>query len=87
MHRGRCEIARLDELFDFGDGDSAGLRAERIEVLRGLLVDEVAVAVTDPGVHEGEVAGDGPLEHVLDAVEDRESPSASEASAIEPSRA
>ena len=58
-------LAGLDELLDLGDADPAGHRRERREVAGRLVEHEVAVAVALQGVHEGEVGGDGLLEHEL----------------------
>src|ERR1700756_2038868 len=69
VHEHRVEVARLDELLDRGDRDPAGGRAQRVEVLRRLLVDEVAVPVAVLRVHEPEVAHDRLLEHVVATVE------------------
>ena len=66
----RIELAGLDQLLDLGDRDAAGGRRHRVEVARGLAVDEVAEAVALPGRDQREVADDALLEHVLLAVED-----------------
>ena len=60
------ELAGLDELLDLGDRDAPGHGGERVEVAAGLVEDQVAVPVALPGPHEGEVADDGLLEHVVD---------------------
>jgi len=62
--------SRFDEFFNLGDRDATGLSAERIEVLGGLFVDEVAVTVSDARVHQGEVTGDRSLQYEFDAVEE-----------------
>ena len=49
------ELARLDQLLDLGDRDAAGGGHHRIEVARGLAVDEVAVGVALPRLDEREV--------------------------------
>jgi len=71
---GVCTFAgrslRFDEFFNLGDRDATGLSAERIEVLGGLFVDEVAVTVSDARVHQGEVTGDRSLQYEFDAVEE-----------------
>src|SRR5947209_10502499 len=41
----RIELARFDELLDLGDADLSRRRRHRIEVSRGLPVDEIAEAV------------------------------------------
>src|ERR1700686_5345178 len=64
------DLARLDELLDLGDGDLSGHRAERVELPRRLVEDEVAVPVADARAHQGEIADDPLFERVLAAVED-----------------
>jgi hypothetical protein len=63
---GRSRPAR--PALDLGDGDPARRRAEGIEVLRDLLVHEVAVAIAHRAWTRAK-SHDGPLEHVLRAVE------------------
>jgi hypothetical protein len=69
VHQHRVQRPRLDELLHRRDGDPAGRGAERVEVLRALLVDEVAVPVAVPRVHQREVGGDRLLEHVVAVAE------------------
>ncbi len=66
---GGVDLSGLDELLDLGDRDPAGRGTVRVEVGGGLPVDEVAVPVALPGVHQREVGADGPLENVGDTVE------------------
>jgi hypothetical protein len=47
--------ADLDELLDLGDGDVRRRRHHRVEVHRGVAIDEVAVAVALPRLHDGEI--------------------------------
>src|SRR5687767_12638774 len=61
--------ADLDELFDLDDRDLARLRAERVEVARGLPEHEVAPAIALPRLHDREVAADRVLEDALLAVD------------------
>src|SRR6266403_800376 len=61
--------AKLDEFFDFGDNVVGGSRHHRIEVARGLSIDEVAPAVTFPCLDEREIAAQPALENILAAVE------------------
>src|SRR5690348_6443247 len=68
VHQHRVQLAGLDELLDRRDRDPSGGGAQRVEVLRALLVDEVAVAVAVLGMHQGEVGDDRALQHVLPAV-------------------
>src|SRR5436305_14829806 len=60
----RIELARLDELLDLGDADLSRRRRHRIEVPRGLPVDEVAEAVGLLRGGEREVAHDAALHHL-----------------------
>src|SRR5271157_2507416 len=62
MHCRRVDVSGIDEMLDLRDGDPASHRGERVEVHRCLVEDEVAVGVTNFGVHEGVVGGD-PLLH------------------------
>jgi hypothetical protein len=57
------------QLLDLGDGDSPGGGHHRVEVLRRLAKDEVAVRVAAPRLHQREVGGQGVLEHAGDAVD------------------
>src|SRR5439155_17240350 len=61
--------ADVDDLFDLRDGDAARGRHHRIEVHRGVAIDEVAVAIALPRFHDREFAGDAGLEDVVAAVE------------------
>ncbi|KOV93739.1 hypothetical protein ADL04_26540 [Streptomyces sp. NRRL B-3648] len=85
MNLVRAEDARIDEFLDLGDGHPAGHGGRRVEVARGLVEDEVAVAVTASGTDEGEVAGDGFLQDMVAAVEGTGRSLAGEAMATEPS--
>src|SRR5215468_10664102 len=62
------ELADLDELLDLDDRDLAGLRAQRVEVARGLAKQQVAPAVAFPRLDDREVAADGVFEHAVLAV-------------------
>ena len=55
----------LDQLLDLGDRDPPAHRGQRVEVARGVAVDEVAVPVALPGPHQAEVGDDRLLQHVL----------------------
>src|SRR3954447_141585 len=63
------ELADLDQLLDLGHRDLAGLRAQRVEVARGLLEDQVAPAVALPRLDDREVAAQRVLEHAVPAVD------------------
>ena len=63
------ERADRDELLDLGHGDLAGGGHHRIEVPRGLPVDQVALGVALPGLDDGEVGGQAALHHIEFAVE------------------
>ena len=54
------DLAGLNEMLDLGDRDLAGRRHHRIEVARGLAVDEIALGVALPGVHDGEMSATRP---------------------------
>ena len=58
------ELAGLDQLLDLGNRDPPGSGAQRVEVARGLAIDEIAVPVALPGVDEREVGDDATLEDV-----------------------
>src|SRR6185503_14424126 len=51
----RVDLAGLDQVLDLGDRNLAGSRHDRVEVARGLPVDEVALSVALPGVHDRKV--------------------------------
>ena len=61
--------ARFDERFDFGDRHARGGRHHRIEVARGLPVDQVALRIALPRPDEREVGEQRLLEHVVTAVD------------------
>src|SRR5436190_5634394 len=63
------ELAGRHQLLHFGDRDAAGGRGHRVEVARGLAVDEVAQPIALPGRDQSEIADNALLEHVLPAVE------------------
>ena len=63
------DIRRLHEVLDLGHGDLAGRGHHRIEVARGLAVDEVALGIAHPGMHDREVGHEPALHDVAIAVE------------------
>src|SRR5215469_9422606 len=63
------QVARLDEMFEFGNDVIGGGGHHGIEVARGLVKDEVAPAVTLAGLNEGEIAAQGALKDEMAAVE------------------
>ena len=63
------DIAGLHEVLDFGHGHLAGSGHHRIEVTRGLAIDEVTLGIAHPGVHDGEVGDEPALHHIAGAVE------------------
>ena len=67
VHVVGVQLAGLDEMLDLGDRHPAAHRGERVEVARGVAVDEVAVPVALPGPHQPEVGDDRLLQHVLTA--------------------
>jgi hypothetical protein len=69
VHEGGIELAGFDDLLDLGDGDPPRGRAQRVEVLGGLLIDQVAVPIAVPRVDQRVVGHDGAFEDVVGAVE------------------
>src|SRR5258708_38479127 len=63
------ELARFDELLDFGDDVVGGSGHHGIEIARGLAEDEIAPAVALPGFDKREVAAQGALQNEVAAVE------------------
>ena len=49
------QLARFDQFFDFRDGDLAGRGHHRIEIARGLAIDQVAFGIAFPGLDDGQV--------------------------------
>src|SRR5690625_4592713 len=47
MHLRGVDVAGFDQVLDLGDGDPPGRRALRVEVGRGLPVDQVAVPIAE----------------------------------------
>ncbi len=63
------EFAGFDEVLDLRDRDATRGGGRRVEVAGACSVDEVAVAVALPGVHERVIGDDAAFEHVGFAVE------------------
>src|ERR1700693_6257082 len=63
------DLARLDELLGFGDRDLPRHSAQRVEVARRFVKDEVSVPVADARTYQREVAYDPFFEHVGAPVE------------------
>jgi hypothetical protein len=63
------EVARLHQMLDFRHGRLAGRGHHRIEVARGLAVDEVALGVTHPGVNDRKVGDDPAFQNIARAVD------------------
>src|SRR5262245_21717519 len=61
----RIDGTGLDQILDLGDGHLARGRHHRIEVARGLAIDEVAFGVAFPGMYDREVGDDAALHDVL----------------------
>src|SRR5882724_111010 len=59
----------LDEALDLGDGDARRRRHDRIEVARRLAIDEVALGIALPGMHDGKIGEDAALHDIALAVE------------------
>src|SRR5205823_12326240 len=69
MYQVRIDRAVFDDLFDLGDGDLAAHRNHRIEVARGLAIDEVALLVRLPRLDQRNVGTNAALHDVFLAVE------------------
>jgi SEC-C motif len=69
MYLGRGERADFDDLFDFCDRDFGGCGAHRIEVHRGVSINQVAEAVGLPRFDDREIAGDRRLQHMQSSAE------------------
>src|SRR5450830_389756 len=65
----RVQLAGFDDFLDFDHGDLAGGRGQRVEVLGGVAIDDIAEVVGFPAFDDGEVAGDGLFHQVRTAVE------------------
>ena len=63
------EFARRHEMLDLGDGDLRRGRHHRVEIARGLAIDQIAGGVALPGMDDGEVAEQPALHQVFVAVE------------------
>src|SRR5882757_2880279 len=61
--------ARLDQVLDLRHRHLARGRHHRIEVARGLSIDEVALGIAFPRVHDGEVGDDPALEDIARTVD------------------
>ncbi|CAH0326431.1 hypothetical protein SRABI128_05331 [Microbacterium sp. Bi128] len=68
----RFQLAGLDDHFGLGDRHGSRGSHHRIEVLRGIPVDQVAVGVGRAGVNQGDVGLDGALLDIGLAVELRQ---------------
>src|SRR5260370_11287231 len=63
------DIPRLHKMLDFGDGNFAGGGHHRIEVARGLAIDEVALGIADPGMDDREIGDEAALHDIVCALE------------------
>src|SRR5712672_860570 len=59
------KLAKVDELFDFGDYVIGGGGHHGVEVARRLSVDEIAPAIALPSFDESKVAAKGALQNVM----------------------
>ena len=64
-----AQLARRDDLLDFGHGDGAGCSHHRIEVPRRLAIDQIALSVALPGLDDREVGLQPALHHIELAIE------------------
>src|SRR5579862_1020571 len=58
VHLFRIDLARLDQLFNLHDGDVARHRAQRIEVARRFVKDEITGAVPNGRAYQRVIADD-----------------------------
>src|SRR5947208_59148 len=58
VHVVGVELTGLHEVLDLGDADPPAHRRQRVEVARGVAIDEVAVPVALPGADQPEVGDD-----------------------------
>lgn len=65
----RVDVARRHQPFHFGNCDLARHRAQRIEIARRLIVNEVAVTVADARANESVIANDAFFQYVFTTVE------------------
>src|SRR5579863_5053379 len=63
------DFAGLDQMLDLGDGDLAGGRHDRIEVPRGLAIDEIALGVALPRVDDRQIRDEPAFHHIVLAIE------------------
>src|ERR1700739_417724 len=63
------QVTGLNELFDLGDDVIRSGGHHGIEVTRGFAEDEIAPAVSLPGLDESKIAAQGALQHEVAAVE------------------
>src|SRR3546814_14484215 len=61
---------RGEQFLDFGDRHAARCRHHRIEIARGLAVDEIALVLAAPRLDDGEIGGQPRLENFALAAED-----------------
>src|SRR5260370_26217080 len=63
------DSAGLDQMFDLRNGDLCGRRHHRVEVARGLPIDEVALAISFPGMDDCEIGDEATLHNVAFPIE------------------
>ena len=63
------QLPRLDQVLDLGDRHRGGGRHHRVEVARGLPVDQVPGAIALPRLDEREICAKRRLQHVVLAVD------------------
>src|SRR3546814_80011 len=70
VHMVGIDRPRGEQFLDFGDRHAARCRHHRIEIARGLAVDEIALVVAAPRLDDGEIGGQPRLENIALAAED-----------------
>src|SRR5260370_14517332 len=63
------DSAGLDQMFDLRNGDLRGRRHHRVEVARRLPIDEVALAISFPGMDDCEIGDEATLHNVAFPIE------------------
>ncbi len=68
-NRVRIQFSWLYQLFHFGDGDARGRGHHGVEIARRPAVDQVALPVSLPGLHQREVCFERPFQDVFAPIE------------------
>src|SRR4030088_3457935 len=63
------DLAWLDQILDLGNGDLPGRGHHRIEIARGLAINEIALGISLPGMNDRKVGDQAALHHVALAID------------------